>query len=50
MLNFVAENISNEVTALEVRLLACMVLVLLSLVQYAIILRQIVLYKRWAGY
>ena len=31
---------------MEVWLLVCMVLVLLSLVQYAVILRQIVLYKR----
>ena len=39
--------VSNTVTALEVWLLACMLLVFLSLVEYAVILRQIVLYKRW---
>ena len=38
--------VSNTVTALEVWLLACMLLVFLSLVEYAVILRQIVLYKR----
>ena len=37
---------SNTVTALEVWLLACMLLVFLSLVEYAVILRQIVIYKR----
>ena len=41
---------SNTVTALEVWLLACMLLVFLSLVEYAVILRQIVLYKRWGHY
>ena len=30
-------------------LLACMLLVFLSLVEYAVILRKIVLYRRWAG-
>ena len=39
--------VSNTVTALEVWLLACMLLVFLSLVEYAVILRQIVIYKRW---
>jgi len=38
--------VSNTVTALEVWLLACMLLVFLSLVEYAVILRQIVIYKR----
>ena len=39
-------SVSTKVTAMEVWLLVCMVLVLLTLVQYAVILRQIVLYKR----
>ena len=39
--------VSNTVTALEVWLLACMLLVFLSLVEYAVILRQIVIYKRF---
>ena len=38
--------VSKTVTALEVWLLACMLLVFLSLVEYAVILRQIVIYKR----
>merc|ERR1711953_1281871 len=38
--------VSNTVTALEVWLLACMLLVFLSLVEYAVILRRIVLYRR----
>ncbi|XP_023326380.1 glycine receptor subunit alpha-3 [Eurytemora carolleeae] len=38
--------VSNTVTALEVWLLACMLLVFLSLLEYAVILRQIVLYRR----
>ena len=37
---------SNTVTALEVWLLACMLLVFLSLVEYAVILRKIVIHKR----
>ena len=38
--------VSNTVTALEVWLLACMLLVFLSLVEYAVILRKIVIHKR----
>jgi len=38
--------VSNAVTAMEVWLLACMLLVFLSLVEYAIILRRIVLHQR----
>merc|ERR1719361_1449958 len=38
--------VSNAVTAMEVWLLACMLLVFLSLVQYAVILRRIVLHNR----
>lgn len=38
--------VSNAVTAMEVWLLACMLLVFLSLVEYAIILRKIVIHQR----
>jgi len=38
--------VSNAVTAMEVWLLACMTLVFLSLVEYAVILRRIVLHQR----
>lgn len=38
--------VSNAVTAMEVWLLACMLLVFLSLVEYAIILRRIVIHQR----
>merc|ERR1719350_972730 len=38
--------VSNAVTAMEVWLLACMLLVFLSLVEYAIILRRIVMHQR----
>jgi len=38
--------VSNAVTAMEVWLLACMLLVFLSLVEYAVILRRIVLHHR----
>merc|ERR1719460_2132230 len=38
--------VSNAVTAMEVWLLACMTLVFLSLVEYAVILRRIVLHNR----
>ena len=38
--------VSNAVTAMEVWLLACMLLVFLSLVQYAVILRHMVMYRR----
>ena len=38
--------VSNAVTAMEVWLLACMLLVFLSLVEYAIILRRIVIFTR----
>merc|ERR1719474_2248757 len=38
--------VSNAVTAMEVWLLACMLLVFLSLVEYAIILRKIVVHQR----
>merc|ERR1719317_1424982 len=48
MFNFTTARIpvSNAVTAMEVWLLACMLLVFLSLVEYAIILRRIVLHQR----
>ena len=38
--------VSNAVTAMEVWLLACMLLVFLSLVEYTIILRKIVAHNR----
>jgi len=38
--------VSNAVTAMEVWLLACMLLVFLSLVEYAVILRHMVIYRR----
>ena len=38
--------VSNAVTAMEVWLLACMMLVFLSLVEYTIILRRIVTHNR----
>jgi len=38
--------VSNAVTAMEVWLLACMLLVFLTLVEYAVILRRIVLHHR----
>jgi hypothetical protein len=40
--------VSNTVTALEVWLLACMLLVFLTLMEYAVILRKIVLFRRYA--
>jgi hypothetical protein len=39
--------VSNTVTALEVWLLACMLLVFLTLMEYAVILRKIVLFRRY---
>merc|ERR1719474_1372983 len=38
--------VSNAVTAMEVWLLACIILVFLTLVEYAIILRRIVIHQR----